>query len=267
MRKKLIFQNGSMEIKNQTDEKAELYLYGDIVSDQWNKWTDDDTCPTDVREFLAGIEDKQYLDIHINSGGGSVFAGITIYHALKRCEAYKTVYIDGIAASIASVIAMCADKLVMAVGSILMIHKPMSVYFFEAKNADELRKDADTLDQCQKSIMDIYESKAKVDRGVIENYVNEETWMDRELAAECFDIELEDGVEAVACTSNYFNRYQHLPESMKQKPKEGSTNNSSSEKTVEEIVDIVIEKLGKQQAEKEIKNILSDLDSFGTKSN
>ncbi|EKN40769.1 serine protease, partial [Clostridium botulinum CFSAN001627] len=104
---------GFMEIKNSSNGNGELYLYGDIVSDQWGKWSDDDTCPQDVANFLKELNSFDSLDIYINSGGGSVFAGIAIYHQLKRHNGFKTVHIDGIAASITSVISCAGDKVII----------------------------------------------------------------------------------------------------------------------------------------------------------
>ena len=104
---------GKMEIKNQTNTSAELYFYGDIVSSTWSKWEKEDKCPQDVADFLNEIKNTNELSIYINSGGGSVFAGISIYNMLKRHSAYKTVYVDGLAASIASVIALAGDKVII----------------------------------------------------------------------------------------------------------------------------------------------------------
>lgn len=73
------------------------------------------------------------INIHINSGGGSVFGGIAIYNMLKRNSAQKTVYIDGIAASIASVIAMAGDRIIVPANATMMIHKPSNSYFLQVK--------------------------------------------------------------------------------------------------------------------------------------
>ena len=104
---------GCIEIKNQTETSAELYFYGDIIgssmSEDYKNYYPDDKCPKDITDFLDEIGDVDKLDIHINSGGGSVFGGIAIYNQLKGCKAHKTVYVDGIAASIASVIACVGD--------------------------------------------------------------------------------------------------------------------------------------------------------------
>ncbi len=101
---KKIFQ--ICEIKNQTETSADLYFYGDIVSDGWEAWTEEDQYPEAVKNFLANQEGKE-LNVYINSGGGSVFAGVAIYNIIRRHaqKAKVQIYVDGLAASIASVIA------------------------------------------------------------------------------------------------------------------------------------------------------------------
>ena len=76
------------EIKNITDTTADLYFYGDIVSDWWGAWQEEDQYPDAIKNFLAEANGRD-LNIYINSGGGSVFAGIAIYNMLKR---YKQRY-------------------------------------------------------------------------------------------------------------------------------------------------------------------------------
>lgn len=126
---------GSMTIKNQTDSSADLFFYGDIVSETWqSEWYEDDMAPGDVKEFLDQLDGTENINIHINSGGGSVFGGIAIYNMLRRNNAHKTVYVDGLAASIASVIMMAGDEIVMPKNATVMIHKPSASYFFFLKN-------------------------------------------------------------------------------------------------------------------------------------
>ena len=176
---------GSMTIKNQTDSSADLFFYGDIVSETWqSEWYEDDMAPGDVKEFLDQLDGTENINIHINSGGGSVFGGIAIYNMLRRNNAHKTVYVDGLAASIASVIMMAGDEIVMPKNATVMIHKSSASYFFTTKNADDLRKDAESLDTCQEAIMQTYMTKAKVDKEEIEQKVNDETWLTGEEAAE-----------------------------------------------------------------------------------
>lgn len=253
-----------MEIRNQTETKAQLNIYGDIVSDEWSKWSDDDTCPTDISEFLKNLDGVSEIELHINSGGGSVFAGIAIYNMLKRSKATVTTYIDGIAASIASVIACAGDRVIIPKNGTFMIHKPTTGYFFESLNADELRKDADTLDHCQKSIVQTYMERARdgVTEQEINDLVNEETWMSGSEAAEYFDFEVEEDVNAAACASELFNFYKNTPESVKKQ--------ENPTISAEKIADMVMERLeSRKQAEEQKKTedikkeILEDLDMYG----
>lgn len=257
-------QRGKMEIRNQTETKAQLNIYGDIVSDQWGKWCDDDTCPTDISEFLKNLDGVSEIEMHINSGGGSVFAGIAIYNMLKRSKASVTTYIDGIAASIASVIACAGDRVIIPKNGTFMIHKPTTGYFFESLNADELRKDADTLDHCQNSIVQTYMEWVKdgVTEREINDLVNQETWMNGSKAAEYFDFEVEEDVSAAACASDFFGTYKNTPENVKKQEDSGIS--------AEKIADMVIEKLeSRKQAEEQKKTedmkkeILKDLDMYG----
>lgn len=257
-------QRGKMEIRNQTETKAQLNIYGDIVSDEWGKWSDDDTCPTDISNFLKDLDQVSEIEMHINSGGGSVFAGIAIYNMLKRSKATVTTYIDGIAASIASVIACAGDRIIIPKNGTFMIHKPTTGYFLESLNADDLRKDAETLDHCQKSIVQTYMGRVKdgVTEEQINDLVNAETWMNGFEAAEYFNFEVEEDVNAAACASDFFESYKRTPE--------GIRNQDNSSVSVEKIADLVVERLEdrKRSEEKEKledmkKEILEDLDMFG----
>ena len=202
--------------------------------------------------------------MHINSGGGAVFAGIAIYNMLKRSKATVTTYIDGIAASIASVIACAGDRIIIPKNGTFMIHKPTTGYFFESLNADDLRKDAETLDHCQKSIVQTYMERAKdgVTEKEINDLVNAETWMNGSEAAEYFDFEVEEEVNAAACASDFFGSYKNTPENIKKQ--------EDSAVSVEKIADIVMERLESKERTKEQKRmedmkkeILEDLDMYG----
>lgn len=206
-----------LELKNVTEESADLYFYGDIVSSWWGAWDDTDQYPESVKNFLAGAKGKN-LNIHINSGGGSVFAGITIFNMIKNHEGTKTVYIDGIAASIASVIALAGDKVIMRTGSSLMVHKP-SYGIYGYYNSNDFKKLASDLDVIQECIMQVYKEKLKedVDLSTIEKLVNEETYLTSEEAEKYFNVEIEIGLEAVACNSEYLERFANIPVSLREK--------------------------------------------------
>lgn len=214
---KLKLNNGSIEVKNQTDTAADLYFYGDIVSESWQSdWYNEDKCPQDVADLLNSIEKNATLNIYINSGGGDAFGGIAIYNLLKRHPGQKTVHVDALAASVASVIAMAGDRIIIPRTAQIMVHKPWG---YQIGNADEMRKAADALDACQESIMAVYMENAAegVDRETIEALVNAETWLTGERAAQYFNIEVEEGVNVAACCgSAYFNRYKNMPETLAQ---------------------------------------------------
>ncbi len=110
MKNKTVKMFGCFEIRNETQTSADLYFYGDIVSDWWGAWQNEDQYPEAVKNFLSEQEGKS-LNIYINSGGGSVFAGIAIYNMIKRFAEKNTVqvYVDGLAGSIASVIAFAGN--------------------------------------------------------------------------------------------------------------------------------------------------------------
>lgn len=205
---------GFLEIKNTSDNAANLYIYGDIVSDSWGKWSEEDTCPKDIAEFMANIDDEADLTVYLNSGGGDVFAGIGIHSILSRHKGHVKGVVDGLAASIASVILMACDEIEVSNGAQIMIHKPLT---YGWGNADDFREVIDRLDKCQDMITDIYMAKAKdgVSREDIEAAINAETWMSGAEAAEKFNIKTSDTETVAACTGNILNKYKKVPEGLK----------------------------------------------------
>ena len=188
-----------LEIKNMTDVSADLYFYGDIVSDWWGAWQNEDQYPDAIKNFLSQAEGKD-LNVYVNSGGGSVFAGMAIYNMIKRHgEKNKVkVYVDGLAGSIASVIAFAGtEPPEIPSNAFLMIHKPWGAI---SGNADEMRKMADDLDKIQTGIMNVYEEHLAegVTIDQVEALVNAETWLDGKEAAKYFNIAQTDAADYVA---------------------------------------------------------------------
>lgn len=251
---KLKLNNGSIEVKNQTDTAADLYFYGDIVSESWQSdWYNEDKCPQDVADLLNSVEKNATLNIYINSGGGDAFGGIAIYNLLKRHKGQKIVHVDALAASVASVIAMAGDRIIIPKTAQIMVHKPWG---YQIGNADEMRKAADALDACQESIMAAYMEKAAegVDRETIEAMVNAEKWLTGERAAQYFDIEVEDSVEIAACCgSAYFNRYKNMPKALAQAetPENEPEKNEKPDREVIIPIDRIAEAILAAMAEKE----------------
>lgn len=195
---------GKLEIKN-INGNSSIRFDGDIVDTGWDKWNAEDSCPADVLEALNGLTGD--LDIYINSGGGSVFSGMSIYNILSRYKGNKTVYVDGLAGSIASVIAMAGDKIVMPKNSFLMIHKPLCMV---GGNSNDFRKMADTLDTIEQGIINVYATKLKdgVNIEDIKSMVNDETWLTGEQAQQYFNIEVSEPNNAIAfIRKNDFENY------------------------------------------------------------
>jgi ATP-dependent Clp endopeptidase proteolytic subunit ClpP len=202
------------EIKNATETSADLYFYGDIVSDWWGAWQEEDQYPEAIKNFLSGNTGKT-LNVYINSGGGSVFAGIAIYNMLKRHNAQVNVYVDGLAASIASVIAFAGTgKPKVPSNAFLMIHNPWTI---AEGNAKDLRKMADDLDQIATGILNIYEEHLKegVSIETIKELMDAETWLNGEQAAEYFDIEVGETQEYVAAVGDYLSKSRNMPRNLK----------------------------------------------------
>lgn len=158
---------------------GEVYIYGEI--DDF-KWWGDEVTPTDIKEELEKLKDVDEINVYVNSPGGGVFAGVAIYNELKRFNKPVTSYIDGIAASIASLIVLAADKVVMPSNAIYMIHNPWSCV---CGNASEMRDVADKLDKITDStLVTTYKAKTGLSEEKIKELLAEETWMNGEEAAE-----------------------------------------------------------------------------------
>jgi len=256
---------GSIEIKNQTEAAADLYFFGDINSEslgEWQKYYPDDKAPKDVQDFLDQLDGVLKINVHINSGGGSVFGGIAIYNILKRHNAEIVVYVEGLAASIASVIAMAGDKIIIPANAQMMIHKPSSITW---GNADDMRKEADILDGCQKVILNTYMQHAKdgVTAEEINALIDAETWKNGEEWQEFFDIEVSEKSQATACESEYFDKYNNLPDKLKGQPEPPQLNiDDLAEKVAEKIKNTLSEppKVPQADTEKRIAELLEDLD-------
>jgi ATP-dependent Clp protease protease subunit len=155
---------------------SELILDGPISELSW--WGDEVT-PKDFRDELK--KHKGSLVVVMNSGGGDVFAGISIYNALREFEHDVTVRVDGLSASIASVIAMAADKVIMSPGSMMMIHKPWTM---AVGDANELDKVKEVLNGIENSIIPIYQNRTGKNTDEIRELLEAETWMTAEQAVE-----------------------------------------------------------------------------------
>ena len=170
------------ELKQSGGGILNLYIYGDVEGDGYNWWGDvieSETSANHFRQELEKYANVSEIHIFINSYGGSVFEGTAIYNQLKRHSAKKVVHIDGFACSIASVIAMAGDEIIMPGNALMMIHNMwMAVY----GNAAELRKAANDLDTINAAGRKAYLAKAgdKLPEEKLVEMMDAETWLTAE---------------------------------------------------------------------------------------
>ena len=155
-----------------TDAVAEVYIFDEIGA-----------YGISAQEFIT--EMKEYKDtpvnLRINCIGGDVFDGMAMYNIIKKREAKTTAYIEGIAASMGSVIALAADEVVMAENSLFMIH---NAWGGAMGGAEDMRKTASVLEKISGEIASIYKRKTRLSLDRITDMMDEETWFNAEEAYE-----------------------------------------------------------------------------------
>ena len=176
----------------ENSDALDIYIYSDID----NSWWDDEAMSAEkFRKELEQHKDASQINLYINSMGGSVSEGVTIYNQIKRSKAKVTAYIDGFACSIASVIPMAADKVVMGENTMLMIHNPWT---FAMGNSKELRKTAEDLDKVRDGcIIPAYKAKCgdKISDEKLSELLDNETYL---TAAECLEYGFCDEILSVS---------------------------------------------------------------------
>lgn len=156
----------------QADKVHKIYLYDDVTkygTFNWETWSVDEseTSANHFKELLEDIPAEDEIELHINSYGGEVDQGTTIYNLLKEHPAHKTGIVDGVCYSIAFTIFQACDKRIMGDGTSALIHD-MSMGVFG--NAQELRDAADSLDVLMESCIALFMKRAK---GITEDELRE----------------------------------------------------------------------------------------------
>jgi ATP-dependent Clp protease, protease subunit len=170
-----------------------------------------------LQDILDGASQHKGKDAHvlINSAGGSVMEGISIFNYLKSNFKSVTTEVIGYGASIASIIFMAGDKRIMREGTLLFLHNPWTVL---AGNSKDLRTEADTLDKVEEQLISIYSNGTAMLPNEIKTLLDEETWLSAQEALDMgFATEI-DGVKqrAVAHLSKEFvARVKNIPEALK----------------------------------------------------
>lgn len=187
------------DFKQRADDSSnlELYIYSDVAADSYDWWSgetiESETSASYFRDKLEEYKDVTNITLYINSFGGSVKEGYGIYSQLMRHPAKKTVYVDGFACSISSIIAMCGDTVKMAMGSMMGIHNMMSGVF---GNASEHRKAAEDLDRMMEGNRQIYMQRIgdKISLEKLTELLDNETML---TAQECLEYGLCDEIVGV----------------------------------------------------------------------
>lgn len=162
-------------MQRMSNNTAEIMVYGDI-SDYWGE-----VSSSEFKRELDRLGNVNNLSIRINSNGGSVTSGWAIYNVLKQHNAFKTVIVDGIAASMGAFIAMAGDEILMSNAGLLMIHKPWGIAMGEA---EELRQEADTLDKMFNIAVKIHAERTGTSEDDVRDMMTKTTYLNAEEALE-----------------------------------------------------------------------------------
>jgi ATP-dependent Clp protease, protease subunit len=167
------------------DSGAEIVIYDEIGKSFWNE---EAVSAKGFLDSLTELGDVDTITLRINSPGGDIFDGTAIHNAIKNHKAKVTAYVDGIAASAASYIAMAADKIVMPANTFMLIHGASGFVF---GNAEDMREVAADLDRVDKAITATYVARSKSTTAKIKAIMKEDRLMD---AAEAKELGLADEV-------------------------------------------------------------------------
>ena len=200
--------NAGYDIKAQEDN-AEIMIYEPIGQGLCGGLS--------AKQFvqdLKALDGVKSITVRLNSPGGEVFEGAAIYNALANHPANIEVAIDGMALSMASVIAMAGDKITMAENAMMMVHEPT---ISTSGTASALRKSAEILDKTTQSILNAYAKKTKKEHEELNALMVVETWMS---AAEALELGFVDAVSEPIETAALFDLkafgYKQIPAALAQ---------------------------------------------------
>ncbi|HBB6657647.1 TPA: Clp protease ClpP [Salmonella enterica] len=212
-------------IRAADDNAADIRIYDEIggwgISAHW------------FAEELVALGNITQINLHIHSPGGSVFDGLAIYNLLKNHPARKTVYVDGVACSMASLIAMVGDPVIMPENAMMMVHRPRGIAGGESS---DIREYADLLDKLESVIIPIYAEKTGKSPEDIAAMLARETWMSgAECVREGFADKVIHPVRAMAqLHSKRLEEFEYMPQNIKNMvtaPRGAATTTSQPEPT------------------------------------
>jgi ATP-dependent protease ClpP protease subunit len=188
-----------IKVEARGKDTADVLIHEQIGGD----WLGDGLTSKRFAEDMAKLEGVRVINLRINSPGGSVTDGLGIYNTLAQHPARINVIVEGLAASMASVLAMVGDSITMGEGALMMIHSPRMLAM---GTAEDLRKSVDLLDKFEGSLLDIYVKRTGLARADIKAMLAEETWFNgAEAVEQGFADEAassDEGTAALARTEN-----------------------------------------------------------------
>jgi ATP-dependent Clp protease protease subunit len=169
--------------------------------------------PKEFKAQFDAIKSAKKIKVLLNSPGGSVFDGITIYNLIAAEREKVEIEVLGLAASVASIIAMAGNRLTIAKGAYLMIHNPWTI---AVGGSGDLRKTADILDKMKGEFVAIYKKKSGLEDDEITALMDAETWMTSEEAVANGFADDEEDYGQVAAKASAFSlgkyAFAHVPD-------------------------------------------------------
>lgn len=197
-------QPSGYRIVSRSDDAAEIYIYGVIGGD----WFGGGITAKQVADDLKKLGKVKTIDVRINSEGGSVFDGKAIYSLLVAHPATVKVFIDSLAASAASFIAMAGNTIDIAEGAFVMIH---DAYGCCCGRSEDMRHYADLLDTVNGTVKDVYIARTKQSVEKISAWMKEEKWFTAQEAIKYGFADTMTENLKVAASVSHPDRFKHLP--------------------------------------------------------
>jgi len=227
-------------IKNLSESSTEVVIYDEIGA--WG---------VDSKSFIEEVKQisTENILLRINSPGGSVIDGLSIHDAIKRMPQNVTAQIEGLAASIASIIALGADQVTMSENSLFMIH---NVWGGETGGAKDMRKAADLMDKMGDRLVNIYVGKTGLDESTIRNWMDEETWFTADEALEAGFINLVE--KPIALAAKYdVQKLNYKNKSLVVDMFNSNKKIKKMENQIEELKNFISDLFNKKESVKEVK--------------
>jgi ATP-dependent Clp endopeptidase proteolytic subunit ClpP len=192
--------SSTFQIKAKSATKAEIIIYEQIGASFWDGGISAKQFSEEMKKIEASVTE---ITVRINSPGGDVFDGVAIYNRLKQHKAKKIIYVDGLAASIASVIALAGDEIIMSEGSLFMIHLPWT---WAMGNRKDIENTLDRLAIVEDQIVNIYAKKTGMSRDEIKQKLEAETWMDADESIELGFADKKSEEESLPIAASVFDK-------------------------------------------------------------